>query len=64
MALSEQVYVQNGRNRFHIVKVNNNETKKDYIPKVSEIIDRGLKNIQEGKTKRYTIEELQFKMGL
>jgi hypothetical protein len=27
-------------------------------------IDRGLQNIMDGKTKRYTMEELRLKMGL
>ena len=31
---------------------------------LDEIIERGLKNIKEGKTKRYTMEELRIKMGL
>lgn len=28
------------------------------------IIERGLKNIEEGKGRRYTLEELRIKMGL
>ena len=31
---------------------------------LDEIIERGLKNIKDGKTKMYTMEELRIKMGL
>ncbi|MCL2073688.1 MAG: hypothetical protein FWH18_07195 [Marinilabiliaceae bacterium] len=37
---------------------------KYYSPSMLETIERGLSDIREGKTRRYTIEELQLKMGL
>jgi len=33
-------------------------------PAMEERIEQGLQNIREGKTKRYTMEELRIKMGL
>jgi len=48
---------------FKIVPVTDDDTlmsKEEYFA----MLDRGLQNIREGRTKRYTMEELRIKMGL
>ncbi|MDR1624067.1 MAG: type II toxin-antitoxin system prevent-host-death family antitoxin [Tannerellaceae bacterium] len=52
-----------GSGSFKIVPVTDDDTLMSK-EELDAIIERGLKNIREGKTKRYTMEELRIKMGL
>lgn len=48
---------------YKIIPVTKDDTgmsKEEYFA----MLDRGLQNIREGRTKRYTMEELRVKMGL
>lgn len=52
-----------GIGSFKIVPVTEDDTlmsKEEF----EAVIERGLQNIKEGKTRRYTMEELRIKMGL
>ena len=60
----ENLIIQRGKNKsYRLLPVTEDDTllsKKEYF----EMLDKGLQNIREGKTKRYTMEELRIKMGL
>lgn len=59
-----EILIQRGKNRsYKIVPVTDDDTLMNK-EELDAIIERGLKNIREGKTKRYTMEELRIKMGL
>ena len=52
-----------GKGSFKIVPVADDDTlmsKEEYFA----MLDRGLQNINEGKGKEYTLEELRIRMGL
>ncbi len=52
-----------GKGSFKLVPVSDDDTlmsKEEF----ESAIERGLQNIKNGKTKRYTMEELHLKMGL
>jgi prevent-host-death family protein len=48
---------------FKIVPVSDTDTVMSK-EELDAIIEQGLQNIRNGKTKRYTMEELRLKMGL
>jgi len=59
----EKVVIRRGRKQaYTLTPVNSDDL--DLTPKMLEKIERGLQNIRDGKTKRYTMEELRLKMGL
>ena len=59
-----EILIQRRKNKtYKILPVTEDETlmsKEAYFA----MIDKGLQDIKEGKTKRYTLEELRIKMGL
>jgi len=60
----ENLIIQRGKNKsYRLLPVTEDDTllsKQEYFA----MLDKGLQNIREGKTKRYTMEELRIKMGL
>jgi len=59
-----EILIQRRKNKaYKIVSVKEDDTlmsKEAYFA----MIDRGLQDIKDGKTKRYTLEELRIRMGL
>lgn len=59
-----EILIQRGKNKsYKVVAVSDDDSlmsKKE----LDALIEQGLQNIKDGKTKRYTMEELRLKMGL
>lgn len=59
----EKVIIRRGKKRSYVLTPIQ-EDSLDLSPAMIETIERGLQDIKEGRTKRYTMEELHKKMGL
>lgn len=59
-----EVLIQRGKNKtYKIVPVNEDDTvisKEEFY----SIIEEGFQDIEQGKTRRYTLDEIRKKMGL
>jgi PHD/YefM family antitoxin component YafN of YafNO toxin-antitoxin module len=59
-----EILIQRRKNKaYKIVSVTDDDTLMSK-EQLDAIIERGLQDIKEGKTKRYTLEELRIKMGI
>jgi hypothetical protein len=59
----EKVIIRRGKKRSYIL-IPIDDDDMVLSPAMVEKIERGLKNIRDGKTKRYTMDDLCLKMGL
>lgn len=59
----EQIVIKRGKKRSYILTPLNDDAM-ELSPAMEEKIAQGIENIHEGKTKRYSLEELRLKMGI
>lgn len=59
----EQIVIKRGKKRSYILTPLNDDGM-ELSSAMEERIAKGIENISEGRTKRYTLEELRSKMGI
>lgn len=61
----EQIIIRRrDKTSYTLTPVHDDDEDEELTPSQIAFIDRGLNNIREGKTRRFTLEELRVKMGL
>lgn len=59
----ERIVIRRGKKRSYVLTPLNDDAL-ELSSSMKETIEQGLENIRQGKTKRYTLEELRTEMGL
>ncbi len=61
----EQIIIRRrDKTAYTLTPFHDDDEDEELTPSQIAFIDRGLQNISEGKTRRYTLEELRIRMGL
>jgi PHD/YefM family antitoxin component YafN of YafNO toxin-antitoxin module len=60
-----QIILKRGRKRAYILTpADDDDDSWQRSPELQEVVEQGLKDIKEGKGRRYTLDELKKRMGL